>query len=256
VSTTDRLKQRAAEGARTSLAVVLAELRFVVGTFAKALLRAWAGAACLIFLVFAVSYVGSIASGRDTADTSLLIHLAVALIAVGYSLFVGAQVGLALALPWTAWKLAGPWILVPLVTVPVSVVLGLWICSPLTGAAGEGVVDAIVRVSGDREWLVESLGPAARIGPLVLVLAIPLLLIDLGAVMLAPTVLLHFFLLILALTFALLLGLVPSGLVSLVAIATGYVRRFMRRHAETQTSAAASRESEPATAAPPADGGP
>ncbi len=141
-----------------------------------------------------------------------------------------------------------------------SVVLALWLCSPLAGAAAAGVGDPIVPASGDREWPVESLGPAARIGPLVLVLAIPLLLARLGAVMLAPTVLLHFFLLIVALTFALLLGLVPSVLVSLVAIATGSVRR----HAETLTRAPSSRESEPesgpasepAIAEPPADGAP
>jgi hypothetical protein len=230
MTTMDGVREKAARGARTTLAVVLAEVRFVLGTFARAFLRAGAVVSLLVLGLFVLGYGASIASG-EAAESSFLEHVAVVLLAAGYALFVGAQGGLVVALPWTAWRLAGPWIVVPLVVIPLFVVVALLLCWPLISAAGAGTVDAIALAGGEHHWLVGDLGVAGRAGPLVLVLALPLLLIDLGAVMLAPSVLLHLLLLILALALALLLGLVPSGALSIVAITVGYVRRFVRRHA-------------------------
>jgi hypothetical protein len=242
MSTSARLSEKASGAARATLAVGLAEVRFVLGTFRSAFVRAAGVVSILTFVAFALAYVSSLARGGELAGESLLTHAALALMVVGYSLFTGAQGGLLAAFAVTAWKLAGPWILVPLVTIPLFVLLGLWICSPLTSAAGETLVDEIVRSGGEHHWLVSDLGVAGRAGPIVLIFAIPLFVIDLGAVMLAPSVLFGLFVLILALTLGLLVGLVPSGIVSIAAITFGYVRRFARRHGETITGAVPQRE--------------
>lgn len=243
VRTTGRVREKAARAAKTTFAVVLGELRFVVGTFGRAFVRAGAVVTLLTFAVFTASYLVDVARGDDLARGSIFAHVVLAVIIVGYSLLTGAQGGLVFAIPWTAWKLAGAWIVVPLVVIPISVVLGFVICSPLTGVAGSALVDAIIEAGGAHHWLIGDLGPVARAGPIALVFAIPLLVIDLGAVMLAPQVLLHLAVLILALAFALLLGLVPSGLISLFAITIGYTRRFMRRHGETVAGRGSERSS-------------
>ena len=126
-----------------------------------------------------------------------------------------------LALPWTAWKLAGPWIVVPLVVIPISVIVSMVLCAPLTALAGEALWGAIVEAGRDHDWLVAELGPAARAGPIALVFAIPLLLVDLGAILLEPSVLLHLVLAVLALARSILLGLellVAGDIINTVAV--------------------------------------
>ncbi|MDQ3037865.1 MAG: hypothetical protein M3Y87_36055 [Myxococcota bacterium] len=231
--TAERVRETAGRAARTTLAVVVGELRFVLGTFGRAFLRAGGVVTLLTLGWFSVSYLSSLTSDDDVARASLVTHVFVVGFLVGYSLFLGAQGGLVLALPWTAWRLAGPWVLVPVLTIPVCVVLALVICWPLTDAAGRALWDAILVAGAEHDWLVAELGPIARAGPIALLFALPLLVIDLGALMLDPWVLWQLLLLILALALALLLGLVPSGVVSLVAVTFGYVRRFVGRHGET-----------------------
>lgn len=230
VSGTERPVERAA---RTTLAVALGELRFVVGTFAQAFVRAGGVVTLLTLALLAWTYVSSLVAGDELAREPLAIHVVVWVVLFGYALFVGAQGGLVLALPWTAWKLAGPWIVVPLVVLPISVIVSMVLCAPLTALAGEALWGAIVEAGRDHDWLVAELGPAARAGPIALVFAIPLLLVDLGAILLEPSVLLHLVLAVLALALSILLGLVPSGIVSLLAVAIGYARRFWQRHGET-----------------------
>lgn len=207
------------------LAVVRRELSFVFGTFRRASVRAGAVVALLTFVAYAAVYVRSLVQG-ELADLSLFAHVGLVVVVVGHALVTGAMGGLLLAAPWTAWKLAGAWILVPLVAVPLNLVLAIVVCSPLTSAAGDAVVAALVAAGRAHDWQVAALGPAARAGPVILVFALPLLVIDLGAIVLDPSVLLQLGLLVLAWAFTLLLGVVPGGLFSLAAVTIGYVRRL------------------------------
>lgn len=151
--------------------------------------------------------------------------------AVFYALVVGVPVATVVAAFRAAWTLAGPWVGVPLVGIPLALVCSFWLMSGPLGSAGTGVLDACVAAGRGHHWLVEDMGRVAHVGPIALVVLLPLLVIDLGAIALSSAVLgaLAWLLTVFALAF--LLGVIPSGMVSFVAVSVGYLRRLRRRHA-------------------------
>ena len=62
------VSERAASAARTTVSVVLGEIRFVVATFGRAFLRAGGLVALLTVALFAVTYPDAAASVRTTAS--------------------------------------------------------------------------------------------------------------------------------------------------------------------------------------------
>lgn len=217
--------------ARNSWSILKRETRFVLGAFFRPFFRVLLVAGLLIFLLVMGAYVHSVVSNPQRSDQ--LQHVLSPVVALVYAVLWAGQLALVVATFWASWKLAGPWIVVPLITIPISLAIAFWLMSGLLEAAGAGVVAAMVQAGAEHEWEVGALGPAARIGPLILIIAIPLLLYDLGAILLDLNVLWNLLLLLLAFVGTLGLGLIPSSAVSIVAILYGFVRRFLERHGET-----------------------
>jgi hypothetical protein len=94
------------------------------------------------------------------------------------------------------------------------------------------VAEACVLVGSERHWLLEGMGSVGHAGPVALVILLPVLLIDLGAIVFSGPVLGALAWLLFLFALAALMGLIPSGLFSFLAVTLGYVRRFHRRHGD------------------------
>lgn len=77
--------------------------------------------------------------------------------------------------------------------------------------------------------MVGGVGRAAHAGPVALVIALPLLFVDLGALLLDPGVLAALALLVLAAGGLVLAGALPAAALSLLALAAAYARRVRAR---------------------------
>lgn len=166
----------------------------------------------------------------SAAGTSLSPVLALP-IALGYSLFVAFFPALVVGLIALAWAAAGAAVLVPLVLIPLCIALAGWLSADLLADQTRTALAALVAAAGDHDWMVLGIGPAARIGPLVLIIALPLLVADLGLVVLDPGFLFELAVLAVELALIVALALIPALLVSGVALSIGWWRGFRRRHA-------------------------
>lgn len=207
---------------RRALTAIRAELSLLAKAFFRTL-----GATMLLaaIAVMALATKGSIADGKTAGDIAWLIP-----VALGYGAFVGFWPGIVAGSARVSWLMAGAWILVPLVLVPFAVGSCFWLFSGFLGSLGHDLWDALKAAGAEHEWLVAELGPAARAGPIALVFAAPLLVLDLGALALDPGVLLALLLLFLGTSAVFLLGFLPSAFVSSFALLAAYARRLRRRH--------------------------
>ncbi len=206
---------------RRVLDVVKSELRL----FARAFFRTFG--ACVTLAALAVTAIvvrGKLADG-ESANFWVLVPLA-----LGYGAFLGFWPGVVAGALRVAWVMSGPMLLVPLVLVPFAVSLCFWIFSGVLGGLAEDFWAALTAAGAEHEWLVAQIGPFARAGPIALVFALPLFLVDLGELLLDPGVLLALLVLLLGVSGVFLLGFIPSSAASAVAVIAGYVRRVRRRH--------------------------
>ena len=127
------------------------------------------------------------------------------------------------------FKLVGAWALVPVTLIPLAIILALWLASDMLGALGHDVLDAAMEVGSDREWLVAAVGKAAHAGPVILVIVIPLLLVDLGAIALDPAVLVPLFILALAFVLVIAVAAIPTALFSALVLLRAYLVRLRDR---------------------------
>lgn len=119
----------------------------------------------------------------------------------------------------------GRWMLLPLILVPLSLFITLWLASDLLAARALAVVTAIGQAFRDHTWISASVGGAGHAGPVILVILLPLLLVDIGAALLDPGVFAAIAWLLLAVSAALLAGTVPAALASSVVLIGVYLRR-------------------------------
>jgi hypothetical protein len=152
------------------------------------------------------------------------------LVAIGYSAYVGVCFGIAVGIVVVVWRTVGAWSFVPIVLVPACIALSLWAFSGLLQGQAVAFLDALRTAADEHEWAVAALGPAARVGPVILVIAAPLLLADVIALLIDPGVLWAFALLALEVFAALAVGALPALAVSFVLLLVAYVRRFRARH--------------------------
>lgn len=184
----------------------------------------WVGGASLLLMLYAL------VTG-DIETSSAAEWLLVALLSIGYAVFIGGCAGLALGTLRMLWFMVGGWLALPFVTVPLCAWLTVWLFYDFLIAQLADVGHAMIEAGADHEWVTGSIGPAARIGPIILVVALPLLVIDLGAIMLDPRVLWQVAIMAFDVGLVITLGaIVPLVLSSIVLVAV-YVRRFRRRHA-------------------------
>ena len=129
------------------------------------------------------------------------------------------------------WFMVGGWIALPFVAVPLCAWLAVWLLSDFLHSQLADVGNAMLEAGADHEWVTGSIGPAARIGPVILVVVLPLLVIDLGAIMLDPRVLWQIAIMALDVALVITLGAIVPLLASSVVLVAVYVGRFRRRHA-------------------------
>lgn len=224
----ERAQQAGKQAAAKGFAVFKTELRFVLGAFFRPFGKALGviGAVVFAFIVYAA------ASGlMDDPATDPSVYVVLPFFALFYALVVGAPIAAVIAALRASWTLSGPWVLVPLLGIPLALVVSFWLMSgPLTDAA-TGVAEACIEAGRARHWLIADMGRVGHAGAIALVILLPLLIIDLGAIAFSGDVLGALAWLLAVFSFAFLLGLIPSGFVSFIAVTAGYVRRFRRRHA-------------------------
>lgn len=208
-----------------------AELRFMA--------RAFFPAFAITVLSFGLVYALIVAFGQaepDAPSKALLVP-----VAFGYGAFVGLWPGLVVGGLRLGWALVGAWIVVPLVLVPLSAAVALWAASGLLEGLAADIGHAALRAGAEREWLATSVGKAAHAGPVILVIVLPLLLVDLGAIALDPQVLWAMAVLLCAFAGVVALAVIPAGLVSTLVLARAYVVRLRERIADRRAAAANAR---------------
>lgn len=203
---------------------LLAELKFLLRTFIAGAKKAFLITTALVVVFALVSMFRGELEVNGAMDAVVLV-----IVALGYGAYIGAIVGLVAGMGWLAWKTVGPWMLVPLLLTPLTVglaFLGMW---GLLEAQTSDVGAALYSAGAEHDWMVLALGPAARIGPPILIIALPLLVADLGLVVLSPSVLWELFVLAFDLCFVLAVGVLPALLCSAVVLPIAYVRRYRKR---------------------------
>ena len=152
-----------------------------------------------------------------------------AIAGVVFGAMLGATVGGVVLL----YRLVGIWFLVPLVLVPGGIILALWMGGGLIEAHFDAIWDALVAAGRDHEWVVLGIGGgAAHGGPVLAVILLPLLLLDLGILILTPSVLLQILYLLLTIAGLIAAGGIPPALGSAVVLSFAFVRRLEERHAK------------------------
>lgn len=220
---------------RNSGSIVKAEVLHFLGLFWRTL---WKTTAILGGLLFLKIFVGWLFDGRpleSPADAFVFLFL------MGvYAFVLAVQVGLLAAGFRVCWNMAGAFILVPVVLIPVSVAGSFWLFGGLLGDSAAKVLTALVESGAEHEWLIGKIGPAARIGPPVLILILPLLAVDLVALLFDVGVIWSLFVFLLLVAVAFLIGFVPSALASLTVVIAAYAKRFAARHKERLANITAS----------------
>lgn len=179
--------------------------------------------AALLFALCLVSYF----TDDDGSRPGFVVY---ALFAAAYSLYLAAFPAIAFAFLVLAWRIARAWILVPIVTVPALVWLSLWLFQDVLAGCAAAVGGGLGLATARHTWLIAGLGKAAHAGPVVLIIALPLLVIDLGMILISPEFLVPLLVLMAVFVAVVLAGLIPATMISIPALAIGYWRGFKRRH--------------------------
>ena len=179
----ERAKELGGNVAKNGWQIFKSELRFLLGSFFRPFFKALLVIGLPLTLLCVYALVSGMLKGKIPNEAlNWILALPVSL---AYALTVAGPAAMGVAACVSAWKLAGPWILAPLILIPLALVLAFVLMSPVIGAAGVGLGAALIEAGAEHHWMVAQLGPAARIGPPVLILALPPLILDLGAILFA-----------------------------------------------------------------------
>lgn len=149
--------------------------------------------------------------------------------AAGYLLVAGAVFGLATGVVAVGWAMVGVWAALPVLTVPLGVALALWLGADLLADRAHAMLEALTIAAAERDWLVSGAARVAHAGPLALVILLPLLFIDLGALLVDPGVLVGLALLLAMVAALLLAGAVPAAAGALLVVLAVYLRSLRSR---------------------------
>lgn len=207
--------------ARSTWQHTKAELGFIA--------RSWLRPQLITMALFGLVYALIIVFDSSPPEPEQPSKLVLAPVALVYGAVVGFWPGMIVGGARTAWRLVGAWTLVPLTLIPASIALVLLLGAPLLAVEGAALIDAIWTAGAEREWLAAGMGRAAHAGPVVLVILLPVLLIDLGAIALQPSVLLAMALLLLTFTLLVAAAAIPSALLSLLVLARAYILGLRER---------------------------
>jgi len=185
-------------------------------------------------LLLALLYAVIVLFGETQPDAPSKLVLVPA--AFVFGAIVGVWPGVAIGGLRLSWRLVGAWTLLPLLLLPLALWLALWASGGWLTGLSEDILRALVAAGGEHEWLVLAVGPAARAGPVILVIALPLLVIDLGAILFDPPVLWSMFALVAAFGLVVALAVIPTALLSMLVLLRAYVVRLRARIEAGETS--------------------
>lgn len=199
---------------------IRAELRFMARAFFPAFLGT--------IVLFGVLYAIIIAVGETEPGAPSKAVLVP--VAFGYGAFVGFWPALVVGGARLCWALVGGWTLVPLTLIPLALVLALWLAAGTFAGLVDGLGQAVITAGSEHEWNAISAGRGlAHAGPIGLVIVLPLLLVDLGAIALDPGVLWAMFELLLVFALVVAAAVLPAAVVSAVVLAGAYAGRLRAR---------------------------
>ncbi len=166
----------------------------------------------------------------DGSVTEAPLHaLVVLVIAAGYLLLTGTIFGAAVGVLAVCRAMVGAWAALPLLALPAGVALALALGGDLLAARAQALHDALAIAASERDWLVSDAARAAHAGPIVLVVLLPLLFLDLGTILLDPSVLLELGVLVVAFAGLVLAGAGAAALVATAVVGAVYLRRARQR---------------------------
>jgi hypothetical protein len=200
------------------------ELRRLGAAFRRGCLRGTLCYALCLWVLVAGNMLFDGCFARSPFD-ALLALVAAAL----YLLITGLVFGMAIGLLAVGWAMVRHWVILPIVAVPIGVIVTVWLGADILTARAHAVLDALAVAAAERDWLVSGAGKAAHAGPIALVVVLPLLFLDLGALLIDPNVLAVLALLILSLAGLVAAGAVPAALLSLLFVVAVYLRSLRGR---------------------------
>jgi hypothetical protein len=154
-----------------------------------------------------------------------------AVIYVIAALYYGIIVGLAAALIRVAFHLFGASALLPIILIPLSMIVAIYLASDMINEQALAVLaalsDAISEFSGSTTM------PAARIGnPIVAVIVLPFLMIGTLSALFDPVVLAELARFFLTTTLVVLLGFLPAAFLSFLVVGIIFIKRMRSRYLE------------------------
>ncbi len=200
------------------------ELRRLAAAFRVGCRRGTVAYAVCLWLLVAGTFVFDGALARAPIDAALAL-IAAAL----YLLVTGVVFGAVVGMVAVGWAMVGAWALLPVVTVPFGVGVALALGVEALAGRAEAVVEALAIAAAERDWLVSGAGKVAHAGPVALVVLLPLLFLDLGALVLDPNVLLAVVVLVLVFAGLVVGGALPTLALSLSLVLAGYLKRLRGR---------------------------
>ena len=200
------------------------ELRRLWAAFRRGCLRGTVCYALCLWVLVAGNMLFDGCFTRAPLDALLALLAAAVYLAV-----TGLVFGMAIGLLAVGWAMVGAWVVLPALAVPIGVALAVWLGADVLAIRAHAVLDALAVAAAERDWLVSSAGKAAHAGPIALVIVLPLLFLDLGALLLDPGVLVALALLVLSLAGLVAAGAVPAAMLSLLFVVAVYLRSLRGR---------------------------
>lgn len=233
--------QKPASSAREFFRFLRSEIKNLWLAFWKPFWKVTVVTAVLFFLFLAVlafNFEPPAPVGGQVPEKPPIVLLL--LFIAGYSLFYAFWIGLVVGGFRVFWHLVGGWIIVPMIVIPSAITLSLWLCSSWIIDEGSEAVQALVdsaKVKGfpatgaaAGTFLKALHGGGLPAAVLLCKLLVPFIVFDGFWIAVDPHCLLQFLQFALCFVAAVLLGLVPSGLLSIVLVSFSFVKRLKVRY--------------------------
>lgn len=188
--------------------------------------KSWLIVTAILFIL------GLIAIARDSGASGLANPL-LWVVLLGYCLFAALFVGLFVGFLRVAWHIAGWWLILILIFIPLGFKLVFWLMSGTLASELAAIKSALIARSAATDWL--DIGPAARIGPIILVILLPLLAVKAIGVLFHPSVLGMVAIYVITVLVGLILSLLPSFILTFIIFTIRIGGRIKKRYQELKT---------------------
>lgn len=185
----------------------------------------WKSTAVITVLLFIVSLLYFV---RESGTMELKNPIFL-IVLFGYCIATSGLVGLILGFFRLAWHIAGWWIIPIILFIPISYKLVFWLLQGTLRNEIETIKTILITRAASTDWLDFDIGPAARIGPVLLVIILPLLAGKALGVLFHPSVLYRVIVYILTVLFGLFITFLPSLGLTLIVFTLNIGRRIKNR---------------------------